>query len=81
MRSHACERPFSNALLGGTATTTLPMTVLFVSRPKCPHAQAASNDHCNPGTPHRYVDTSNMHRPLIQRPHSLKNGYHAEENT
>jgi len=59
----------------------LPTTVLFVSGPKCPHAQAAGNDHCNPGDPHWYVDTSDMHRPLIQRPHSLKNGYHAEEST
>ena len=81
MRIHACERPISNALLGGTTTKTLPMTVLFVSGPKCPDAQAASNDHCNPGTPHWYVDTSDIHRPLIQSPHSLKNGYHTEEDT
>ena len=75
------QRPFSNALLGGTATNRLPMTVLFVSGPKCPHAQTASNDHCNPGNPRWYVDTSDKYRPLIQSPHSLKNGYHAEENT
>jgi hypothetical protein len=67
--------------LGGTATKTLPMTVLFLSRPKSPRAQAASNDYCNPGTPHRYIDTSHMHRPLIQSPYSLNNGYQTEENT
>jgi len=56
-------------------------TVLFVSGPKCPHAQAASNDHCNPRTPHWNVNTTDMYRPLIQGPRSLKNGYHTEENT
>ena len=54
---------------------------LFVSGPKCPHAQAASNNYYNPRTPHRYVDASHMHRPLIQSPHSLNNGYYTEENT
>jgi len=67
--------------LGRTATKTLPMNVLFVSGPKCPHAQAPSNDHCNPGTPHWHVDTRDMHRPLIQGAHSLKYGDHTEENT
>jgi len=76
-----CERQLSNALLGGTATKWLPMTALFVSGLKRPGAQAASNDHCNPGTPHWYVDTRDMHRPLIQGPHSVKNGDHTEENT
>jgi hypothetical protein len=71
----------SNALLGGTAIKTLPMPALFVSRPKCPHAQAAGNDYGNPGTPHRHVDTSHIHRPLIQSPYSLKNGYHTEDST
>jgi len=57
------------------------MTPLFASGLKCPDAQAAGNDHCNPGTPHGYVNISDMHRPLIQGPHSLKNGNPTEENT
>ena len=74
-----------NGGLGGTAATDsskrLRMTKLFVPGPKCPHAQAASNDHCNPGNPHWHVDTCDLHRPLIQSPHSLNQRYHAEENT
>ena len=74
-----------NGGLGGTAATDttnrLRMTVLFVPGPKCPHAQAASNGHCDPGNPHWHVETCDLHRPLIQSPHSLNHGYHAEENT
>jgi hypothetical protein len=74
-----------NGGLGGTAATDstnrLRMTMLFVPGPKCPPAQAASNDHCNPGNPHWHVETSDLHRPLIQSPHSLNHRYHAEENT
>jgi len=57
------------------------MTTLFVPGPKCPDAQTARNDHCNPGYPHWYVETSNMHRPLVQSPHGLNHRYHAEDNT
>jgi hypothetical protein len=58
----------------------LSMTGLFVSGPKCPHAQAASNDRCDPGGPHRHVETCDMHRPLIQSPHRLKRRYDAEDS-
>jgi hypothetical protein len=57
------------------------MTMLFVPGPECPHAQAASNDHCNPGNPHWYIEISDLRRPLIQSPYSLNHRYHAEENT
>jgi len=55
--------------------------MLFVSGSKCPHAQAAGDDYCNPGTPHRDVDTTHMHGPLIQSPRSLNSGYDTEDNT
>jgi hypothetical protein len=54
---------------------------LLVRGLKRPGAQTTGNDHCNPGTPHGYVSIADMHRPLIQSPHRLKNGYHAEDTT
>ena len=68
-------------LSGGTTTKTLPVAVLLAAGLKCPDAQAARNDHSNPGAPHRYVNASDLHWPLIQSPHNMKNGYYAEENT
>jgi len=59
----------------------LRVTALFASGLKCPDAQAAGNDHCNPGTPHGYADPSDLHWPLIQGPHSLKKSYRTEEDT
>jgi hypothetical protein len=68
-------------VLCDTAATVPAMAVLPVRRSKCPDAQATSNDHCNPGSPHRNFNASDMHRPLIQSPHGLKNGDHSEETT
>jgi hypothetical protein len=79
--NHLVRQSQTDRGLAGAATKRLSTTVLFVSGPKCPYAQAAGDHHSNPGDPDGYVDTSDMHRPLIQCPHSLKNGYHTEEGT
>jgi len=68
-------------LSGSTATKALPVAVLLAAGLKCPDAQAARNDHADPGAPHWYVKPSDLHRPLIEGPHNMKNGYYAEENT
>lgn len=74
-----------SALLGGATAALSPnrghMTTLSAPGPKCPSAQAASNDHGNPRNPHGYVEDPDLHRPLIQSPHSLKRRYQSEENT
>src|SRR5687768_10525480 len=55
--------------------------LLFAQGPKSPHSQSASNDHCNPGGGHWYVEASDMHCPLIRSTYSLKHSDHTEEDT
>jgi hypothetical protein len=63
-------------------TTAVGMRVkLFPQRRKRPHAQSASNDHCDPGRGHRHLEASDMHWPLVQRPHGLKCGDNTEDDT
>src|SRR6185295_5315538 len=60
---------------------TMTGMALFVAGPECPCAQAAGDHRRHPGRQYGNLETGDVHRPLVQRPHGLQHGYDAEDNT
>jgi len=65
----------------GKKPFTERMTVSISPRAKRPHTETTGDDHRDPGSPDRYFEGADVHRPLIQATHGLNHRDNAEDHT